>query len=173
MKNKSTQKKIYLDEDVNKFLNQNVDNHSRYINELIRSDMGPAYKKRRIEAELEDNPENLEALAELEEIERQKESDEYKIRFMECQLRVIREYEANGLIRGTVRDAISFNLDMDKLEVLDFIHNTLEDLENKVIEKIGIESELKILEQDNYIVEVNKKEPIRHDTVGEYIPNLL
>lgn len=169
---------IYFDSDVARWLDESVPRMkiSEFVNNLVRENMGVIHKKRKLEAIVaSDAAGSLEAMAELEEIEKLKESADYKLGFLECQLRVLREFERNGRVRDTVRAALMHNLDMTKLECIDFINNTLDDYKSKLIDNQIIRSEIERVRAENNIssdVEGGLLVPVRHGVVDlqEYCP---
>lgn len=141
-------RKYSFDADVADWLDRQPGNVSILISNLVReAGMGPAHKKKQLESIIAaDGPGSLEALAELEELEKHKETTSYKLRFKQMQERIIREYTINGgFVRSTIRDHIQDNLDMDKIEVIEFVNHTVEDFEKGYIARLELKQEIKEL----------------------------
>jgi len=176
MKRRETVVKTYsLDKDVADWL-EHQPQPGRLVSALVReAGMGKAYKRKKLEAVIAaDEAGSIEAQAELDEIERYKETQGYKLRFKEDQYRVIRSYDRNGFVTDVIRESIRNNLDMDKIEVIDFVNNTIADFEKGYIVELDLKQEIEELKaqrtdepEPGFV-----KGPVRHgeQSVGEYCP---
>lgn len=139
---------LHLPIDVANWIKRQIGRNSKIVEDCVReAGMGISYKKRRLEAIIAaDGPGSLAAMAELEEIEKYKNTAEYKLRFLEDQKRVIRNYKLNGgFVSNIARESVMNNLDMDKIEVIEFINNTILDFEKGYISILDLDLEIERL----------------------------
>mgnify|MGYP005838527885 CR=1 FL=1 len=166
-------KHYHLDKDVADWIDSQPGNKSKLVSDIIReAGMGSGYRRKQLEAIIaEDGPGALAAMAELDELEKHKETKEYRLRFLEDQKRVIRSYTVNGgFVSNIVRESIQNNLDMDKIEVIEFINSTILDYEKGNISNLDIDLEIKELKaQRTEEPESLFEEPVI-DELKEYCP---